>query len=98
MTVIIAKEAENDLEEISAFIAIDNPQRAISFVQELVASCQSLAVQPLRHAIVADYGQRLRRFPYRGYSIYYQVDSEDRVVIVHILADAMDHRRFLSPN
>ncbi|WP_354042043.1 type II toxin-antitoxin system RelE/ParE family toxin [Devosia sp. UYZn731] len=36
----------------------------------------------------------LRRFPYRGYSIYYQIKGEDQVFIVHILNDFMDHRRF----
>ena len=95
MTVTIAAEAEWDLESIASFIAADNPARAISFVQELVASCHALADQPLRHPIVADYGQRLRRFPYRGYSIYYQVMSGNDVIVVHILNDAMDHRRIL---
>lgn len=95
MTVTITAEAENDFEEIARFIGNNNPARAISFVQELVASCHSLADRPLRHPIVADYGQRLRRFPYKGYSIYYQVLSTGEVVVVHILNDAMDHRRTL---
>ena len=93
MSVIIAAEAEFDLENIANFIAIDNPRRAISFVEDLIAQCQALADQPLRHPPVGNYGQRLRRFPYRGYSIYYQVKA-DQVFIVHILNDAMDHRRF----
>ena len=93
MTVTIAAEAEADLEAIAGFIAADNPLRAVSFVRELVASCHALAGQPLRHPIVADYGRRLRRFPYRGYSIYYQVGGADDVVVVHILNDAMDHSR-----
>ncbi|KQX35737.1 hypothetical protein ASD04_13255 [Devosia sp. Root436] len=67
----------------------------MSFVQELVANCHALVVRPLRQPIVADYGQRLRRFPYKGYSIYYQVNSAEDVVVVHILNDAMDHRRIL---
>ncbi|MCR6672234.1 type II toxin-antitoxin system RelE/ParE family toxin [Devosia ginsengisoli] len=95
MTVTIAAEAEADLEAIAGYIAADNPLRAVSFVQELVANCHVLAGQPLRHPIVADYGQRLRRFPYKGYSIYYQVSSANDVVVVHILNDAMDHRRIL---
>jgi plasmid stabilization system protein ParE len=94
MSVIIAAEAEFDLENIANFIAIDSATRAVSFVQDLVAQCHALADQPLRHPIVAGYGQRLRRFPYRGYSIYYQVKGADQVFIVHILNDFMDHRRF----
>jgi toxin ParE1/3/4 len=80
VTVSISAEAEGDLERIAAFIASDNPKRSISFVQELVARCLALADQPFRHPIVADYGQRLRRFPYRGYSIYYQVQDAGTVV------------------
>lgn len=77
------------------FIALDNPARATTFVQDLVEQCRSLAEQPLRHPIATDHGQRLRRFPYRGYSIYYQILETDQIVIIHILNDAMDHRRFL---
>jgi toxin ParE1/3/4 len=95
VTVTIAAEAEWDLESIVSFIAADNPARAVSFVQELVASCHALGDQPLRHPIIADYGQRLRRFPYRGYSIYYQVIGGNDVIVVHILNDSMDHRRIL---
>ncbi|MVS99487.1 type II toxin-antitoxin system RelE/ParE family toxin [Devosia marina] len=92
MTVTITAEAEQDLEAIANFIAADSPVRAVSFVRELVANCKVLANHPFRHPIVADYGRRLRRFPYKGYSIYYQVNSADDVVVVHILNDAMDHR------
>lgn len=95
MSVTIAREAEMDLEDIAGFIAARNPVRAISFVQELVANCHALAVHPQRHPIVADYGRRLRRFPYKGYSIYYQLLETDAVVVVHILSDALDHGRIL---
>lgn len=95
MTVAIAAEAEADLEAIGGFIAAGSPARAISFVKELVANCHALAEQPFRHPIVTDYGRHLRRFPYKGYSIYYHVTTANDVVVVHILNDAMDHRRIL---
>jgi toxin ParE1/3/4 len=66
VTVTIAAEAEADLRAIGGFIAANSPARAISFIRELVAGCHALADQPFRHPIVADYGQHLRRFPYRG--------------------------------
>jgi toxin ParE1/3/4 len=95
VTVTLAAEAEWDLESIALFIGNDSPARALTFVNELVANCHALAEHPLRHPIVADYGQRLRRFPYKGYSIYYQVVGANDVVVVHILSDAMDHHRVL---
>lgn len=91
MSVFISAEAEADLEAIGTFIASDSPARAISFIRELVDRCHALEDQPLRHPIVADYGRRLRRFPFRGYSIYYQVTGSDDVVVVRILNDFMDH-------
>ena len=66
MTVTITAEAENDFEAIARFIGNNNPARAISFVQELVASCHSLADRPLRHPIVADYGNACGDFPTRA--------------------------------
>ena len=74
MTVIIAREAEDDLEQIAD---------------------QALRDYPQRYAAVAEYGPQLRRFPYRGYSIYYQVLDGDAVVIIHILNDALEHERIL---
>jgi plasmid stabilization system protein ParE len=94
LTVFITAEAEVDLEAIADFIAADNPLRAVSFVQELVDNCHALADRPRRHAVAADHGRGLRRFPYRGYSIYYQVGKDD-VTVVHILNDAMDHQKIL---
>lgn len=91
MTVSIAREAEVDLEQIADFIAIDSPARAITFVQDLVAQCQALSAHPLRHGALEGYGGMLRRFPYKGYSIYYRVSDNGAVVIVHILHDALDH-------
>ena len=95
MMVTIAREAEGDLEQIADFIARDSPMRAISFVRELVANCHALSDYPLRYPAVDDYGPQLRRFPYRGYSIYYQVLENDAVVIIHILNDAIEHERIL---
>lgn len=95
MTVAIAREAEADLEQIADFIALDNPTSAIAFVQELIARCHELSAHPLRYAALEDYGGRLRRYPYQGYSIYYQVLKDDSIVIVHILHDAREHDRIL---
>ena len=93
MIVTISAEAESDLDEIAYFIAADKPLRAATFVEELVASCHGLVDHPERHPLTT-YGQDLRRFPYRGYSIYYRVRAAD-IVIIHILHDALDHRRLL---
>ena len=37
MKVIFTKQAENDLEQIADFIALDNPIRALSFIKRVRA-------------------------------------------------------------
>jgi plasmid stabilization system protein ParE len=41
--VLITAQAEADLERIGDYIAEDNPQRAASFIQELLERCERLA-------------------------------------------------------
>lgn len=38
--------AEQDLEVIADYIAVDNPARALSFVRELRAQCQRIVLNP----------------------------------------------------
>ncbi len=68
------------------------------YVAEIIGRCQALAEQPLRYPVIADFGLRLRRFPYRGYSIYYEISQSRDVIVVHILNDALDHRRVFRPD
>jgi len=41
-----SRRAEADLEEIAAYIARDNPARAVSFIRELRQHCQHLLTFP----------------------------------------------------
>jgi toxin ParE1/3/4 len=47
MQVVFTVQAEQDLEEISDYIAIDNPSRAISFVREIREHCAKISSSPL---------------------------------------------------
>lgn len=49
MIVRLAAEAERDLEAIGDRIADDDPQRALSFVQEIRAHCLALRDFPWSH-------------------------------------------------
>ena len=46
MKVIFTKQAENDLEQIADFIALDNPIRALSFIKELEQKSLAIADMP----------------------------------------------------
>jgi toxin ParE1/3/4 len=98
MRVLISNQAEAELEEISNFIAEDNPARADSFTLELLDRCLGLASHSMRYpvAVTVD-GLDLRRCPYGNYLIFYSVDDE-KIEIAHIIHGARDYLRLLFPD
>lgn len=98
MIVHLTEEAEEDLERIADYIALDNPARAISFLQELRGKCLALADMPERFPLVPRYeASGVRRRGHGNYLIFYRVEPE-KVVIVHILHGAQDYTAILFPN
>ncbi len=90
MKVRISREARLDLEMIGNWIAEDNPVRAMTFVDELLDRCRSLADHPKRFPMIARrYGKEVRKLTYRNYLILYVVFN-DAVEIVHIVHGARD--------
>jgi len=53
--VVLTAAALEDLAEIGEYIAQGNPLRAASFVEELLAHCERLGTQSLRHLPVPRY-------------------------------------------
>lgn len=98
MIVAFTEEAEADLERIGDHIAQDNPDRAVSFVGELVACCQRLADVPRGYPLVPRYRHSgVRRCPYGRYLVFYRVGT-DRIDILHILHGAQDYDAILFPD
>ena len=97
MIVVFTREAENDLERIGDYIAVDNPQRAVTFVNELINRCERLADAPHGFPLVPRYeGRRIRRRSYREYLIFYRVGVA-QIEIVHVLNGAQDYEAILFP-
>ncbi|RUW30387.1 MAG: type II toxin-antitoxin system RelE/ParE family toxin [Mesorhizobium sp.] len=91
----VSDEAESDLERIAAYIAKDNPRRALSFIQELRGKCEALAETPKSSPLVPRYEQHgIRRRVHGGYLIFYRVERE-QIVIIHVLHGAMDYAAIL---
>ena len=82
-----------DLGEIAAYIARDNPKRAKSFVDALIEVCHTLAEQPYMGAARPELGDRVRLHPHGHYHIFYRpLDTGVRIERVlhgarHIDAD-----------
>jgi plasmid stabilization system protein ParE len=95
MLVVITASAENDLIEIGEFIRPNNPKRAISFIDELLERCYSLADMPYAFQVIKRYKQlEIRRYPYRDYLIFYRVKS-DRLEVIRIIRGERDYGKLL---
>ena len=69
MRVILTSEASKDLLEIGHYIKRDNPDRARSFVQELVDRCEDLArMARMSQSFVSSLARELEREPTRTIS------------------------------
>ncbi len=91
MRLVFSSKARADLINIGDTIALDNPVRALSFVDELQAKCVILTEMPLLYPLIPDYENRnIRRIVYGNYLIFYRVEVET-VVILRVLHGAMNY-------
>lgn len=95
--VIFTDAAEEELEAIGDYIAVDNPTRAATFIQELRERCLSLPDMPKRFPLLRRYrSSGIRRRVHGNYLIFYRIDNET-IEIVHILHGAIDYEALLFP-
>ncbi len=98
MIVHLSAEAEQDIEAIGDYIAVDNPARAISFVSELRTKCLELAALPNAFPLVAGYeAEGVRRRRHGNYLIFYRVQTA-KLVVIHVLHGARDYDAILFPD
>ncbi|KQP21941.1 type II toxin-antitoxin system RelE/ParE family toxin [Pseudorhodoferax sp. Leaf267] len=72
MKVRFAPAAQADLIEIAAYIAQDDPTRALSFVDELEARCFKLGQHPSLGTRRDDLASGLRMLPHGRYLVFYR--------------------------
>ncbi|MDG3442221.1 type II toxin-antitoxin system RelE/ParE family toxin [Nitrospirillum amazonense] len=88
--------AEQDLKDITYFIAQDDVDRALAFAEELEAICQKRALFPAAGKACDHLLSGGRCFPYKNYIIYYRsVPKLNAIEILHILHGARDHERIM---
>lgn len=68
----VTAAARSDLEDIHDFIASDNPDRALSFIDEMTERFRFLAANPLAGPSREDIRPELRIHPYGRYVICYR--------------------------
>ena len=85
----LSPQAEIDLREIGDYIARDNPQRAASFVGELLAHSQRIAEHPEAYPARPELSEGLRSCVHERYVIFFSA-SPERVRIERIIHDSRD--------
>ena len=97
MKVVLSAQAEADLEDIGDCIALDNPRRALTFIQELRESCENLATRHKAFPLVPRYADLgVRRRLHGNYMIFYHAGPA-AIEVLHILHGAMDVDAALFP-
>ncbi|MBC8242204.1 MAG: type II toxin-antitoxin system RelE/ParE family toxin [Alphaproteobacteria bacterium] len=81
--------AEADLGDIAYFIARDNPERAVTFVDEIIAHCHRIAALPALGRDRVELGRDIRSMPHDRYIIFYRI-VEAGIEIVRVLHSARD--------
>jgi plasmid stabilization system protein ParE len=82
----IMPQARSDLAAIGDYIAVDDPDRARTFVEELFEASLSLEHHPERYALVPQYrDQGVRSQSYGSYVIFYRIklDAVQVLRVVH---------------
>jgi toxin ParE1/3/4 len=81
--------AEQDLDEIWFYIALDNVEAADNLLDDIDSSCQSLAMQPQAGRLRPELVPELRSFPVGRYIVFY-LPQNDGIEVVRVLHSARD--------
>lgn len=95
MRVEFAPLAEADLEAMADYIALDNPRRALSFVQEIRQQCQALGRNPLLYRLRPEIGADARLVAVGRYVILFRLVREV-VRVERVVHGARDLHRLLA--
>ncbi len=86
--------AKADIQEIAAYIALDNAARAYTFAHELYALCEAIVSFPSKYPLIREGKVNIRRAVYKSYNIYYTVNTE-HVLVLRILHSARNTQSLL---
>ena len=79
--------SREDLMTIADYIALDNPRRALSYIEEIEARCHRIKDAPKGGIMRNDIAVGLRSIPFGAYLIFYSL-SADEIRIERILHSA----------
>ncbi|VAW49904.1 hypothetical protein MNBD_GAMMA04-1268 [hydrothermal vent metagenome] len=83
--------ARAGLLEIGQYIALDNPVRAITFIDEITQSIEkTLSIFPFSGKLVEglEFDEQIRVWPYENYNSYYLVKEVQQIVEILFVFNA----------
>ena len=89
MRIRLSRRAELDLIEITDFIALDNPERASEFEDELLQRARKIAQAPLGYVERPELKKGIRSCVHGAYVMFFTVDDQG-IRIERILHGARD--------
>jgi len=81
--------AEQDLDEIWLYIALDNVEAADNLLDSVDRSCRTLAIEPQAGRSRPELAPGLRSFPVGRYVVFYR-PQDDGIDVVRVLHSARD--------
>ena len=72
----ISRFIEGDLDDITSYIAQDNPRRAVTFIQNIRAKFLDIQRNPLLYQLRSDIGEEARMATVGNYAILFRVVGE----------------------
>lgn len=95
MNVVMTQAAIADLLDIGHWIGLEDPDRALTFVNELEAKCLDLADKPLLYPLAAEIGPDISKRRHRKYLILYRIER-NRIEVLHVVHGAREHRKLFT--
>ena len=86
---IVTREAEDDIDEILAYIAVDNFAASLSLYDRFIELFEMLADNPRAGRERSELKEGIRSFPDGNYLIFYRIWA-GKVSIVRVLHSARD--------
>ncbi len=92
----LPSDVENQIYDCALYIAQDNPERALTWIDEAITTMRTICDMPNAHAVdekmTAQIGLEIRSRPFGNYLIYYRVDETEKVVQMHLFIHAKRER------
>lgn len=94
--VSLSEKAINDLSNIAEYIALDSPERAEKFIDDMIKTLtNTLSIFPLSGKVsFKARDQEIRTIPYRKYVSFYRVKND--VEILHIFNSSQNVQSIIS--